>query len=130
MQYSYEFKAQAVEKALNRGPDVSFNSVAHSCGIDYSTLRRWVTQFENQSYGEQIMNKEKTPRQWTREQKLQALIRLRILGREPGERLLQGKGNLSPSRQAVEKGVYGKLPKTRASEQGADKTAHRGEQVS
>ena len=50
--YSYEFKAQAVEKALNRGSDVSFNSVAYSCGIDYSTLRRWISQFENQSYGE------------------------------------------------------------------------------
>ena len=45
MQYSYEFKAQAVEKALGRGPDVPFNSVAQSCGIDHSTLRRWVATF-------------------------------------------------------------------------------------
>ena len=74
MQYSYEFKAQAVEKALRRGPDVSFNSVAHSCGIDYSTLRRWITKFQNQPFAEETMNKEKAPRQWTPEQKLQAVI--------------------------------------------------------
>ena len=65
--YSYEFKAQAVEKALNRGSDVSFNSVAYSCGIDYSTLRRWISQFENQSYGEGIMNEEKSPQLWSAE---------------------------------------------------------------
>ena len=74
MQYSYEFKAQAVEKALGRGPDVSFNSVAQSCGIDHSTLRRWVARFQNQPYAEENMSKEKTPRQWTPEQKLQAVI--------------------------------------------------------
>ena len=74
MQYSYEFKAQAVEKALSRGPDVSFNSVAQSCGIDHSTLRRWVGRFQNQSFAEESMTKEKTPQQWTPEQKLQAVI--------------------------------------------------------
>ena len=74
MQYSYEFKVQAVEKALGRGPDVSFNSVAQSCGIDHSTLRRWVARFQNQPYAEENMSKEKTPRQWTPEQKLQAVI--------------------------------------------------------
>ena len=70
MQYSYEFKAQAVEKALSRDPGVSFNSVAQSCGIDYSTLRRWVARFENQSLAEVNMSKEKTPQQWDPEQKL------------------------------------------------------------
>ena len=74
MQYSYEFKAQAVEKVLSRGPDVSFNSVAQNCGIDHSTLRRWVGKFQNQSLAEENMNKEKTPGQWTLEQRLQAVI--------------------------------------------------------
>lgn len=74
MQYSYEFKAQAVEKALGRGPDVSFNSIAQSFGIDHSTLRRWVGKFQNQSFAEGNMTKEKTPGQWTTEQKLQAVI--------------------------------------------------------
>ena len=74
MQYSYEFKARAVEKVLSRGPDVSFNSVAQSCGIDHSTLRRWVARFENHSFAEENMTKEKTPGQWTSEQKLQAVI--------------------------------------------------------
>ena len=33
MQYSFEFKAQDVEKALSLVPDVSFNFVAQSFGI-------------------------------------------------------------------------------------------------
>lgn len=74
MQYSYEFKAQAVEKALSRGPDVSFNSVANSFGIDYSTLRRWVAKSQIHHLAEENMTKEKTPQQWTPEQKLQAVI--------------------------------------------------------
>ena len=74
MQYSYEFKTRAVEKALSRGPDVSFNSVAQSCGIDHSTLRRWVGRFQNQSFAGENMSKEKTPRQWSPEQKLEAVI--------------------------------------------------------
>lgn len=74
MQYSYEFKAQAVEKVLSRGPDVSFNSVAQSFGIDHSTLRRWVAKSQIHHLAEENMTKEKTPHQWTPEQKLQAVI--------------------------------------------------------
>ena len=50
--YSYKFKARAVEKALGRDPDVSLRRVAIHLGVDHSTLRRWVNQFENQSYAE------------------------------------------------------------------------------
>lgn len=74
MRYSYEFKAQAVEKVLGRGPGVSFNSVAQSLGIDHSTLRRRVGKFQNRSLGEEDMTKEKTPRQWTAQQKLEIAI--------------------------------------------------------
>ena len=64
--YSYKFKARAVEKALGRDPDVSLRRVAIHLGVDHSTLRRWVNQFENQSYAEGIMNEEKSPRLWIR----------------------------------------------------------------
>ncbi len=74
MQYSYEFKAQAVEKVLSREPGVSFNSVAQSFGIDHSTLRRWVAKSQINHLSEENMIKEKTPQQWTPEQKLQAVI--------------------------------------------------------
>lgn len=74
MQYSYEFKAQAVEKVLSREPGVSFNSVAQSFGIDHSTLRRWVAKSQIHHLAEENMTKEKTPQQWTPEQKLQAVI--------------------------------------------------------
>ncbi len=74
MRYSYEFKTQAVEKALSRPPDVSINSVALSFGIDYSTLRRWIAKSQNHLLAEENMSREKTPQQWTQEQKLQAVI--------------------------------------------------------
>lgn len=74
MQYSYEFKAKTVEKVLTREPDVSFNSVAQSFGIDHSTLRRWVAKSQNHLLAQETMTREKTPQQWTPEQKLQAVI--------------------------------------------------------
>ena len=80
--YSYEFKTQAVEKALGRDYDVSLNSVAIHLGVDHSTLRRWVKQFENQSYGEGIMNEEKSPRSWTAEQKLEIVIACESMDKE------------------------------------------------
>ena len=73
MQYSYEFKTQAVEKALDRAPDVSINSVAQSLGVDHSTLRRWMARHQNHNLAEKNMTGEKTPRQWTQEQRLQAV---------------------------------------------------------
>ena len=80
--YSYEFKARAVEKALGRDPDVSLRSVAIHLGVDHSTLRRWVNQFENQSYGEGIMNEEKSPRLWTAEQKLEIVMACESMDKE------------------------------------------------
>ena len=80
--YSYEFKARAVEKALGRDPDVSLRSVAIHLGVDHSTLRRWVNQFENQSYGEGIMNEEKSPRLWTAQQKLEIVMACESMDKE------------------------------------------------
>ena len=71
-----------MEKALNEGLTFLVNSVAYSCGIDYSTLRRWISQFENQSYGEGIMNEEKSPRLWTAEQKLEIVMACESMDKE------------------------------------------------
>ncbi len=70
MQYSYEFKAQAVEKALSRGSGVSFNSAAQNCGVGHSTLRSWVAKSQNHHLAEEDITREKTPQQWTPEEKL------------------------------------------------------------
>ncbi len=71
---SYEFKAWAVERALGRDPDVSLRRVAVHLGVDHPTLRRWVNRFENQPWGEHIMNEEKSPQLWTVEQRLKIVI--------------------------------------------------------
>ena len=80
--YSYEFKTQAVEKALGRDPDVSLRHIAIHLGVDHSTLRRWISQFENQSCQEGIMNEEKSPRLWTAEQKLEIVMACESMDKE------------------------------------------------
>ena len=126
MQYSYEFKVQAVEKAL--GEDPMFLSIpllkAHC--INHSTLRRWVARFQNQPYAEENMSKEKTPRQWTPEQKLQAVIDCESMDQSQVSAYLQQAGNLPASRRLLEKGSTESSPSTRASEQGENTAAHRG----
>ena len=80
--YSYEFKTQAVEKALGRDPDVSLRHIAIHLGVDHSTLRRWISQFENQSCQEGIMNEEKSPQSWTAEQKLEIVMACESMDKE------------------------------------------------
>ena len=45
--YTEGFKIQAVEKALNRSPEISQTEMAKTLGISRSTLQRWITQFKN-----------------------------------------------------------------------------------
>jgi transposase-like protein len=42
--YTEGFKIQAVEKALNRSPEISLTEMATTLGISRSALQRWITQ--------------------------------------------------------------------------------------
>ncbi len=41
------FKIQAVEKALNRWPEITLVEMADTLGISRSALQRWITQSKN-----------------------------------------------------------------------------------
>jgi len=69
--YSYQFREHAVKKALDRDPDVPLIHIATSVGVHTSTLKRWLNEFENQSYS---MDKEKSPGSWTAQQKFEIVM--------------------------------------------------------
>jgi transposase-like protein len=80
--FSYAFKKQAVEKALNRSVDTGVSDVAKSLGIGYSTLKAWTSQFRHQTLatdqqsaaGLNQMKNEKRPQDWGQEEKLEMVI--------------------------------------------------------
>lgn len=77
VKFSQSFKIQAVEKALNREPDVSLQNTADSLGVSISALSRWMLQArEHELELEPVnaMNKAKRPQDWTLEERLELII--------------------------------------------------------
>lgn len=79
VQFSEEFKEQAVQKVLNRSDGVRIEEVATSLGVSMSTLSRWTTSFRRTTNGYMAAdmvkkNTEKRPEDWTREQRFNAII--------------------------------------------------------
>jgi transposase-like protein len=76
------FKIQAVEKALNRSPEISLVEMAETLGVSRSALQRWISQsnklqLEAISFNPLIptmTSKEKSPQNWTLEEKLKLVI--------------------------------------------------------
>ncbi len=74
--YSQEFKVQSVEKALSKRNDQTLNDIADDLHIGYSTLQRWLSlakknKLENP---ETNMSTEKSPQNWTKAQRLEAVM--------------------------------------------------------
>jgi transposase-like protein len=74
--YTQEFKVQSVEKALSRRPDQTLKNIADDLRIGYSTLQRWIhlakkNKLENP---ESSMSKEKSPQNWTKTQRFEAIM--------------------------------------------------------
>jgi len=77
VEYSLGFKEQAIEKALNRGKQVTVREVAKSLGIGCSTLMRWIQESKaGQLRGPQAGTESgsKRPRDWHENEKLKAVI--------------------------------------------------------
>ena len=64
------FKRQAVEKALSRGA-LSLESLAQDMSVGYSALQKWIRKYKQVNHKP---DKEQRPKDWTREEQLQALI--------------------------------------------------------
>ena len=79
--FSKEIRETAIKKALTG--HATQRQVADKMGIGHSTLQRWLR--ENRQSGDHCMTKhEKRPQDWTREEKLNALLESAKLSEELG----------------------------------------------
>lgn len=76
--YPSRVRESAVKKALT-GQDTP-RQIAEQTGISLSTLQRWLR--EARKFGDTSMNKEKRPQDWSREERLNALIETAKLSEE------------------------------------------------
>ena len=74
--FTQEFKVQSVEKALSRRPNQTMKSIADDLGVGYSTLQKWVRLAKDNKLEkpEKTMLKEKSPQDWNKAQRLEAII--------------------------------------------------------
>jgi transposase-like protein len=74
--FSQAFKVQSVEKALSRNPDHTLKEIADNLGVGYSTLHTWIRLAKKNKLEkpEKIMSKEKSPQDWSKTQRLEAIM--------------------------------------------------------
>ena len=81
--FSQSFKNRAVQKALNRAPGITLNSIIDEFGISRSTLTKWVRDARNTNLGnprdggvmspDQHQN-EKRPQDWSLEERFEIVM--------------------------------------------------------
>ena len=92
------FKIQAVEKALKRSPEITLVEMAETLGVSRSALQRWITQTKNHeleasTFPMPIMtNKEKSPQDWSSEERLKMIIESNGLSEEAISELCRAQG--------------------------------------
>ena len=92
---STTFKLKAVERALNRTTSETLEDIAQQFNIGYSTLTRWMSaarQNKIVSDSGEIPAREKRPRDWTAQEKLQALVDTEALSDQETGQYCRGKG--------------------------------------
>jgi len=74
--YSSSFKTAVMEKALHRGRGVSMAEIARECGVDKSSISRWIRESRQPSKEELtgMNDTAKRPRDWSQAERLQALL--------------------------------------------------------
>ncbi len=74
--FSQAFKVQSVEKALSKHSDQTVKDIADHLGVGYSTLQKWIRLAKKNKLEkpEKIMSKEKSPQDWNKTQRLEALM--------------------------------------------------------
>ncbi len=74
--FSQEFKVQSVEKALSRNQDQPIKEIADKLGVGYSTLQTWIRLARNNKLEsiEKLMTQEKSPNDWKKTQRFEALM--------------------------------------------------------
>jgi len=82
--YSSSFKSAVMEKALHRGQGVTMAEIARECGVDKSSISRRIRGSRAPAKGELMgmRDQDKRPRDWSRAERLQALLSCHGMGEE------------------------------------------------
>lgn len=74
--YSQSFKDSMIEKALNRGAGVTIDTIIKEHGISRASMNRWLKEAQQaeQSSPMSSPKKETRPQDWSRAERLQAII--------------------------------------------------------
>ena len=92
--FSQEFKVQSVEKAFTRHPDQTLKNIADNLGVGYSTLHKWIRLAKNNKLEspKKLMSKEKSPQDWNKTQRLEAIMHCHGLNDEQVSRYCRENG--------------------------------------
>ncbi len=96
--YTEGFKIQAVEKALNRSPEITLVEMAETLGVSRSALQRWISQSKHHQLDTSrspmptLTNKEKRPQDWNGEERLKLIIESDGLSEEDTSKLCRSSG--------------------------------------
>ena len=79
-----EFKVQSVKKALSRRADQTLKNIADDLGVGQSTLSRWIRLAKDNKLEkpESPMSKEKSPQDWNKIQRFEAIMHCHSLNDE------------------------------------------------
>lgn len=90
--FSTRFKISAVEQALARPNGMSIKDIARSLGVGHSTLERWMTKHLKHEFEGEAMAKAKRPQDWSKEEKLDAVIAFATQDEDGIDRLCREQG--------------------------------------
>lgn len=99
--FNQSFKIQAVEKALSRSSTTTLKEVADSLGIGQSTLDKWIVKSRNHEFEPvadtetsslNLMTTEKSPQDWSLEEKLELIIACGLLDDDAVSALCRERG--------------------------------------
>jgi transposase len=113
--FSQGFRQAAIEKLLSRG-DQPVHSVIEKLGISRATATRWIAESGRIPSTMSIQARGKSSREYTAEQKLQAVLEFRRLREEPAKQgeLLRTQGLHASVVEVWEKEILGALEKPSA----------------
>ena len=92
--FSQEFKLQSVKKALSRRDDQTLKSIASDLGVGYSTLQKWIRLAKNNQleHPEKMPSTEKSPQDWSKSERLEAIMSCHALSEEQESRYCRENG--------------------------------------
>jgi transposase-like protein len=76
LRFNHEFKVQSVEKVFSKHPNRTIKNIADDLGVGHSTLQKWIRLAKDNKLEvpDKIMSKEKSPQDWTKTQRLDAIM--------------------------------------------------------